>query len=93
MKTVKPEWNIYEYTQQFNPGLRNSINLINLGKNYEKAVNAMVVAGGAYYDSLANTGDVSAESPVSKELQVLAEISRTHRKLNGSLEESLKKIS
>lgn len=29
---------------------------------------AMVVAGRAYYDSLAKIGDISAESPVSKEL-------------------------
>uniref|UniRef100_A0A8D0F4E0 BAR/IMD domain-containing adapter protein 2-like 1 n=1 Tax=Strix occidentalis caurina TaxID=311401 RepID=A0A8D0F4E0_STROC len=76
--------------EQFNPGLRN---LINLGKNYEKAVNAMVVAGRAYYDSLAKIGDISADSPVSKELgQVLVEISRTHKKLNDSLEESFKKF-
>ncbi|NXN22104.1 BI2L1 protein, partial [Nycticryphes semicollaris] len=76
--------------EQFNPGLRN---LINLGKNYEKAVNAMVVAGRAYYDNLAKIGDISADSPVSKELgQVLIEISRTHKKLNDSLEESFKKF-
>ncbi|RMC17694.1 hypothetical protein DUI87_05358 [Hirundo rustica rustica] len=76
--------------EQFNPGLRN---LINLGKNYEKAVNVMVVAGRAYYDSLAKIGDISADSPVSKELgQVLVEISRTHKKLNDSLEESFKKF-
>ncbi|OXB56159.1 hypothetical protein ASZ78_005097 [Callipepla squamata] len=76
--------------EQFNPGLRN---LINLGKNYEKAVNAMVVAGRLYYDSLAKIGDISAGSPVSKELgQVLVEISRTHKKLNDSLEESFKKF-
>ncbi|NXT85037.1 BI2L1 protein, partial [Zapornia atra] len=76
--------------EQFNPGLRN---LINLGKNYEKAVNVMVVAGRAYYDSLAKIGDISADSPVSKELgQVLIEISRTHKKLNDSLEESFKKF-
>ncbi|PKK23309.1 BAI1-associated protein 2-like 1 [Columba livia] len=68
--------------EQFNPGLRN---LINLGKNYEKAVND--------YDSLAKIGDISADSPVSKELgQVLVEISRTHKKLNDSLEESFKKF-
>lgn len=29
---------------------------------------AMVVAGRAYYDSLAKIGDISADSPVSKEL-------------------------
>ncbi|NXX82150.1 BI2L1 protein, partial [Urocolius indicus] len=76
--------------EQFNPGLRN---LINLGKSYEKAVNAMVVAGRAYYDNLAKIGDISADSPVSKELgQVLVEISRTHKKLNDSLEESFKEF-
>ncbi|KFP70717.1 Brain-specific angiogenesis inhibitor 1-associated protein 2-like 1, partial [Acanthisitta chloris] len=76
--------------EQFNPGLRN---LINLGKNYEKAVNVMVVAGRAYYDSLAKIGDIPADSLVSKELgQVLVEISRTHKKLNDSLEESFKKF-
>ncbi|XP_035404778.1 brain-specific angiogenesis inhibitor 1-associated protein 2-like protein 1 isoform X2 [Cygnus atratus] len=53
----------------------------------------MVVAGRAYYDSLAKIGDISADSPVSKELgQVLTEISRTHKKLNDSLEESFKKF-
>uniref|UniRef100_A0A8C3V9Z8 BAR/IMD domain-containing adapter protein 2-like 1 n=1 Tax=Catharus ustulatus TaxID=91951 RepID=A0A8C3V9Z8_CATUS len=82
-----PKCNVME---QFNPGLRN---LINLGKNYERAVNVMVVAGRAYYDSLAKIGDISADSPVSKELgQVLVEISRTHKKLNDSLEESFKKF-
>ncbi|XP_019368431.1 PREDICTED: brain-specific angiogenesis inhibitor 1-associated protein 2-like protein 1 isoform X1 [Gavialis gangeticus] len=76
--------------EQFNPGLRN---LINLGKNYEKAVNAMILAGRAYYDGLAKIGDIATESPVSKELgQVLVEISSAHKKLNDSLDESFKKF-
>ncbi|RLW01551.1 hypothetical protein DV515_00007888, partial [Chloebia gouldiae] len=66
--------------EQFNPGLRN---LINLGKNYEKAVNVMVMAGRAYYDSLAKIGDISADSPVSKELVVVLapELVSEHLKL------------
>ncbi|KAJ6659767.1 hypothetical protein lerEdw1_018483 [Lerista edwardsae] len=76
--------------EQFNPGLRN---LINLGKNYEKAVNAMVLAGRAYYDSVAKIGDIAVASPVSKELgHVLIEISIAQKKLNDSLDESFKKF-
>ncbi|XP_028914101.1 brain-specific angiogenesis inhibitor 1-associated protein 2-like protein 1 isoform X1 [Ornithorhynchus anatinus] len=76
--------------EQFNPGLRN---LINLGKNYEKAVNAMIAAGRAYYDGVAKIGDIANGSPVSKELgQVLIEISITHKKLNDSLDENFKKF-
>ncbi|TKC48811.1 hypothetical protein EI555_019632, partial [Monodon monoceros] len=51
--------------EQFNPGLRN---LINLGKNYEKAVNAMILAGKAYYDGVAKIGEIASGSPVSTEL-------------------------
>lgn len=51
--------------EQFNPGLRN---LINLGKNYEKAVNAMILAGKAYYDGVAKIGEIATGSPVSTEL-------------------------
>ncbi|XP_066496977.1 BAR/IMD domain-containing adapter protein 2-like 1 [Tiliqua scincoides] len=76
--------------EQFNPGLRN---LINLGKNYEKAVNVMVLAGRAYYDSVAKIGDIAVASPVSKELgHVLIEISIAQKKLNDSLDESFKKF-
>ncbi|XP_053132764.1 brain-specific angiogenesis inhibitor 1-associated protein 2-like protein 1 isoform X2 [Hemicordylus capensis] len=76
--------------EQFNPGLRN---LINLGKNYEKAVNAMIVAGRAYYDGVAKIGDIAVASPVSKELgHVLIEISIAQKKLNDSLDESFKKF-
>uniref|UniRef100_A0A8D0VHT9 BAR/IMD domain-containing adapter protein 2-like 1 n=1 Tax=Sus scrofa TaxID=9823 RepID=A0A8D0VHT9_PIG len=76
--------------EQFNPGLRN---LINLGKNYEKAVNAMILAGKAYYDGVAKIGESAAGSPVSTELgQVLIEISSIHKKLNESLDENFKKF-
>ncbi|KFR10357.1 Brain-specific angiogenesis inhibitor 1-associated protein 2-like 1, partial [Opisthocomus hoazin] len=77
--------------EQFNPGLRN---LINLGKNYEKAVNGK----SSRLTKMENTFFtdfffLAADSPVSKELgQVLVEISRTHKKLNDSLEESFKKF-
>uniref|UniRef100_A0A4W2G1Y0 BAR/IMD domain containing adaptor protein 2 like 1 n=1 Tax=Bos indicus x Bos taurus TaxID=30522 RepID=A0A4W2G1Y0_BOBOX len=72
--------------EQFNPGLRN---LINLGKNYEKAVNAMILAGRAYYDGVAKIGEIATGSPVSTELgHVLIEISSIHKKLNESLDEN-----
>ncbi|KAM4697522.1 BAR/IMD domain-containing adapter protein 2-like 1 [Rhinophrynus dorsalis] len=75
---------------QFNPGLRN---LVNLGRNYEKAVSAMVQAGKAYYDGVAKVGELTFSSPVSKELgQVLLEISSVHKKLNDSLEENFRKF-
>ncbi|XP_040296459.1 brain-specific angiogenesis inhibitor 1-associated protein 2-like protein 1 isoform X1 [Bufo bufo] len=75
---------------QFNPGLRN---LANLGKNYEKAVSAMVQAGKAYYDGVAKMGEMTKASPVSKELgQVLLEISSVHKKLNENLEENFRKF-
>ncbi|KAM9583335.1 BAR/IMD domain-containing adapter protein 2-like 1 [Trichechus inunguis] len=76
--------------EQFNPGLRN---LINLGKNYEKAVNAMILAGKAYYDGVAKIGEIATGSLVSMELgHVLIEISNTHKKLNDSLDENFKKF-
>ncbi|XP_062947249.1 brain-specific angiogenesis inhibitor 1-associated protein 2-like protein 1 [Cynocephalus volans] len=76
--------------EQFNPGLRN---LINLGKNYEKAVNAMILAGKAYYDGVAKIGEIATGSPVSTELgHVLIDISNTHKKLNDSLDENFKKF-
>ncbi|KAK2101584.1 hypothetical protein P7K49_019250 [Saguinus oedipus] len=76
--------------EQFNPGLRN---LLNLGKNYEKAVNAMILAGKAYYDGVAKIGEIASGSPVSTELgHVLIEISSTHKKLNDSLDENFLKI-
>lgn len=76
--------------EQFNPGLRN---LINLGKNYEKTVNAMILAGKAYYDGVAKIGEMASGSPVSTELgRVLIEISIAHKKLNESLDENFKKF-
>ncbi|XP_061066307.1 brain-specific angiogenesis inhibitor 1-associated protein 2-like protein 1 isoform X3 [Eubalaena glacialis] len=76
--------------EQFNPGLRN---LINLGKNYEKAVNAMILAGKAYYDGVAKIGEIATGSPVSTELgHVLIEISSIHKKLNESLDENFRKF-
>ncbi|TRY58981.1 hypothetical protein DNTS_030885, partial [Danionella cerebrum] len=51
--------------EQFNPGLRN---LINLGKSYEKAVSAMVLAGKQYFDAVSKIGENAAVSPVSREL-------------------------
>ncbi|GAB1290457.1 Brain-specific angiogenesis inhibitor 1-associated protein 2-like protein 1 [Apodemus speciosus] len=90
----RPEWSIeideYENVmEQFNPGLRN---LINLGKNYEKAVNAMILAGKAYYDGVAKIGEIASGSPVSTELgRVLVEISSTHKKLNETLDENASK--
>ncbi|XP_076996717.1 BAR/IMD domain-containing adapter protein 2-like 1 [Tamandua tetradactyla] len=76
--------------EQFNPGLRN---LINLGKNYEKAVNAMILAGKAYYDGVAKIGEIATGSPVSTELgRVLIEMSITQKKLNDNLDESFKKF-
>ncbi|KAF7221059.1 brain-specific angiogenesis inhibitor 1-associated protein 2-like protein 1b [Nothobranchius furzeri] len=75
---------------QFNPGLRN---LVNLGKNYEKSVSAMSVAGKMYFDALSKIGENSAVSPVSKELgAVLIEISEVHRKAQLELEENFKRF-
>ncbi|XP_045432768.1 brain-specific angiogenesis inhibitor 1-associated protein 2-like protein 1 isoform X4 [Pipistrellus kuhlii] len=74
--------------EQFNPRLRN---LINLGKNYEKAVNAMILAGKAYFDGVAKIGEIATGSPVSTELgHVLIEISSTHQKLDESFRENFK---
>ncbi|KAM4632378.1 BAR/IMD domain-containing adapter protein 2-like 1 [Discoglossus pictus] len=75
---------------QFNPGLRN---LVNLGKSYEKAVSAMVLAGKAYYDGVAKIGEMTTVSPVSKELgRVLQEISAVHKRLNESLEDNFRRF-
>ncbi|KAM9305140.1 BAR/IMD domain-containing adapter protein 2-like 1 [Gastrophryne carolinensis] len=75
---------------QFNPGLRN---LVNLGKNYEKAVSAMVLAGRAYYDGLSRVGEMTTASPVSKDLgAVLKDISFVHKRLNDNLEENFRKF-
>uniref|UniRef100_A0A7N8XTJ2 BAR/IMD domain containing adaptor protein 2 like 1b n=1 Tax=Mastacembelus armatus TaxID=205130 RepID=A0A7N8XTJ2_9TELE len=76
--------------EQFNPGLRN---LVNLGKNYEKSVAAMTLAGKLYFDAISKIGENAAVSPVSRELgAVLVEISEFHRKVHLELEENFKKF-
>ncbi|XP_026206753.1 brain-specific angiogenesis inhibitor 1-associated protein 2-like protein 1b [Anabas testudineus] len=76
--------------EQFNPGLRN---LINLGKNYEKSVAAMTLAGKLYFDAMSKIGENAATSPVSRELGVvLMEISQVHRQVHLELEENFKKF-
>ncbi|XP_017277477.1 brain-specific angiogenesis inhibitor 1-associated protein 2-like protein 1b [Kryptolebias marmoratus] len=76
--------------EQFNPGLRN---LINLGKSYEKSVNAMSMAGKLYFDALSKIGENAATSPVSRELgAVLMEVSEVHRKVQLELEENFKRF-
>ncbi|XP_029913976.1 brain-specific angiogenesis inhibitor 1-associated protein 2-like protein 1b isoform X2 [Myripristis murdjan] len=72
--------------EQFNPGLRN---LVNLGKSYEKSVAAMTLAGKLYFDAMSKIGENAAVSPVSRELGVvLMEISEVHRKVHLELEEN-----
>uniref|UniRef100_A0A8C6TKP6 BAR/IMD domain-containing adapter protein 2-like 1 n=1 Tax=Neogobius melanostomus TaxID=47308 RepID=A0A8C6TKP6_9GOBI len=76
--------------EQFNPGLRN---LVNLGKNYEKAVAAMILAGKLYFDAVSKMGENATPSPVSRELGVvLMEISEVHRKVHYELEENFKRF-
>ncbi|KAJ8253913.1 hypothetical protein COCON_G00205250 [Conger conger] len=74
--------------EQFNPGLRN---LVTLGKNYEKAVGAMNLAGKIYFDAVSKIGENAAVSPVSRELGVvLVEIAEVHKKIHLELEENFK---
>ncbi|XP_034425728.1 brain-specific angiogenesis inhibitor 1-associated protein 2-like protein 1a isoform X1 [Hippoglossus hippoglossus] len=74
--------------EQFNPGLRN---LVTLGKNYEKSVSAMTLAGKVYFEAVSKIGENAMVSPVSRELGVvLMEIAETHRKLHNELDESFK---
>ncbi|XP_074476041.1 brain-specific angiogenesis inhibitor 1-associated protein 2-like protein 1a [Sebastes fasciatus] len=76
--------------EQFNPGLRN---LVNLGKSYEKTVTAMTLAGKTYFDAVAKVGENAMVSPVSRELGVvLMEISDAHRKVFFELEENFKRF-
>ncbi|KAI4890452.1 hypothetical protein NFI96_025578 [Prochilodus magdalenae] len=76
--------------EQFNPGLRN---LINLGKSYEKSVMAMTLAGKMYFDAVSKIGENAAVSPVSRELGVvLMEISEVHRKVHLELEENFRRF-
>ncbi|XP_061741099.1 brain-specific angiogenesis inhibitor 1-associated protein 2-like protein 1 isoform X3 [Nerophis ophidion] len=76
--------------EQFNPGLRN---LVNLGKNYEKSVAAMALAGRLYFDAVAKIGENAAVSPVSRDLgMVLMGISEVHRKVIFELEDNFKRF-
>uniref|UniRef100_A0AAY4DID7 BAR/IMD domain-containing adapter protein 2-like 1 n=1 Tax=Denticeps clupeoides TaxID=299321 RepID=A0AAY4DID7_9TELE len=76
--------------EQFNPALRN---LVNLGKSYEKSVAAMTLAGKAYFDGICRIGENAAVSPVSRELGVvLMEISETQRRIHTELDEIFKKF-
>ncbi|XP_061830305.2 brain-specific angiogenesis inhibitor 1-associated protein 2-like protein 1b isoform X1 [Nerophis lumbriciformis] len=76
--------------EQFNPGLRN---LVNLGKNYEKSVAAMALAGRLYFDAMAKIGESAAVSPVSRDLgMVLMGISEVHRKVIFELEDNFKRF-
>uniref|UniRef100_A0A8C7T9A1 BAR/IMD domain containing adaptor protein 2 like 1a n=1 Tax=Oncorhynchus mykiss TaxID=8022 RepID=A0A8C7T9A1_ONCMY len=73
--------------EQLNPGLRN---LVNLGKNYEKSVAVMTLAGKAYFDAVSKIGETASVSPVSRELGVvLMEISEVHKKVHLELEENV----
>ncbi|KAI5619244.1 BAI1-associated protein 2-like 1b [Silurus asotus] len=75
---------------QFNPGLKN---LINLGKSYEKAVTAMTLAGKMYFEAVGKIGENAAVSPVSRELGVvLTEISEANRKVLLELEENFRRF-
>ncbi|XP_029553721.1 brain-specific angiogenesis inhibitor 1-associated protein 2-like protein 1 isoform X1 [Salmo trutta] len=76
--------------EQLNPGLRN---LVNLGKNYEKSVAVMTLAGKAYFDAVSKIGETASVSPVSRELGVvLMEISEVHKKVHLELEENFKQF-
>uniref|UniRef100_A0A672KRQ2 BAR/IMD domain-containing adapter protein 2-like 1 n=1 Tax=Sinocyclocheilus grahami TaxID=75366 RepID=A0A672KRQ2_SINGR len=87
----KSHWNnMTNVMEQFNPGLRN---LVNLGKSYEKAVTAMTYAGKVYFDAVSKIGENAAVSPVSRELGVvLMEISEVHKKAQLELEETFKRF-
>ncbi|XP_017344514.2 brain-specific angiogenesis inhibitor 1-associated protein 2-like protein 1b isoform X1 [Ictalurus punctatus] len=76
--------------EQFNPGLKN---LVNLGKSYEKAVMAMTLAGKMYFEAVGKIGENAAVSPVSRELGVvLSELSEAHRKVLLELEENFRRF-
>nr|XP_057918572.1 brain-specific angiogenesis inhibitor 1-associated protein 2-like protein 1a isoform X2 [Doryrhamphus excisus] len=76
--------------EQFNPSLRN---LVNLGKSYEKSVTGMTLAGKAYFDAITKIGENATMSPVSRELgMVLMEIADVHKKVHFELEQNLKRF-
>uniref|UniRef100_A0A8D0D2H3 BAR/IMD domain-containing adapter protein 2 n=1 Tax=Sander lucioperca TaxID=283035 RepID=A0A8D0D2H3_SANLU len=68
--------------EQFNPGLRN---LVNLGKSYEKSVTAMTLAGKAYFEAVSKVGENAIVSPVSRELGEF-HFKRFHREIIIELE-------
>ncbi|XP_057682153.1 brain-specific angiogenesis inhibitor 1-associated protein 2-like protein 1a isoform X2 [Corythoichthys intestinalis] len=75
---------------QFNPSLRN---LVNLGKSYEKSVTGMTVAGKAYFDAITKIGENATMSPVSRELgMVLMEMADVHKKIHFELEQNFKRF-
>ncbi|KAM4715516.1 brain-specific angiogenesis inhibitor 1-associated protein 2-like protein 1a [Anableps anableps] len=76
--------------EQFNPALRN---LVNLGKTYEKSVTAMTAAGKAYFSAMSKIGENAIVSPMSREMGVvLMEMAESHWKLHGELEENFKRF-
>lgn len=76
--------------EQFNPGLRN---LVIFGKNYEKSVAAMTLAGKTYFEAVSKIGESAIVSPASRELGVvLMEIAEAHQKVHSELEENLKRF-
>uniref|UniRef100_A0AAQ5YS65 BAR/IMD domain-containing adapter protein 2-like 1 n=1 Tax=Amphiprion ocellaris TaxID=80972 RepID=A0AAQ5YS65_AMPOC len=90
MGFILPPFVTQNVMDQFNPGLRN---LVNLGKSYEKSVAAMTLAGKLYFDAVSKIGENAAVSPVSRELGVvLMEISEVHRKVHLELEENFKRF-
>ncbi|XP_043957994.1 brain-specific angiogenesis inhibitor 1-associated protein 2-like protein 1 isoform X1 [Gambusia affinis] len=76
--------------EQFNPALRN---LVNLGKSYEKSVTAMTAAGKSYFNAVSKIGENAMVSPMSRELGVvLKEMAESHWKLHTELEENFKRF-
>uniref|UniRef100_A0A8D3BP54 BAR/IMD domain containing adaptor protein 2 like 1a n=1 Tax=Scophthalmus maximus TaxID=52904 RepID=A0A8D3BP54_SCOMX len=72
--------------EQFNPGLRN---LVNLGKSYEEI--PMTLSGKVYFEAVSKIGENAMVSPVSRELGVvLMEMAEVHRKVHIELEENFK---
>ncbi|XP_061564021.1 brain-specific angiogenesis inhibitor 1-associated protein 2-like protein 1a isoform X2 [Cololabis saira] len=76
--------------EQFNPSLRN---LVNLGKSYEKTVTAMTLSGKTYFDAVSKIGENALMSPVSRELGVvLMEMAEANRRVHNELEENIKRF-
>ncbi|XP_034049765.1 brain-specific angiogenesis inhibitor 1-associated protein 2-like protein 1a [Thalassophryne amazonica] len=76
--------------EQFNPGLKN---LVNLGKSYQKSVTAMTLAGKVYFDAVSKMGENAIASPASREIGVvLMEIAEANRKVHFELEENFQRF-